>query len=300
MKTSYEMKLEDLVEQSQARLENIFTMYVNKIPSLELKAAMQDALANKGKYIRPLLVYATACIFNTPWENADVPAAAVELLHTYSLIHDDLPSMDNADLRRGKPSCHKVHGEGMAVLVGDALQALSMQVLSSHPAPLKAANRVQMLAVLSEAAGPYGMVAGQALDLAMMGNGQVSGDLLIDIYRLKTGALFSASVQLGFLAAQQEDDFNRQAIKDFGDLIGLAFQIQDDILDIDTETAISGKPQQLDSKNNKLSYPLVFGVLAAKNKVSALYSQAFDKIKIFGLKAHLLRDLTNCMLTRKN
>src|SRR5262249_55520424 len=137
---------------------------------------------------------------DAPLENLDLPASSVELIHTYSLIHDDLPCMDNADLRRGKPTIHKVYGDGIAVLAGDALHTLAMQMIAHHPSPLKPERRLQMVKVLTHACGPYGMAAGQALDITVMGDGSISEDLLMNIYRLKTGALFSACVELGRLA----------------------------------------------------------------------------------------------------
>lgn len=299
MKISHELSLDELCNYCDNRLKQFFLFYLPNVKALLLKEAMQTALLNGGKHLRPLLVYATAAIFNTPWENADIPAAAIELIHTYSLIHDDLPSMDNADFRRGKPACHKIYGEGMAVLTGDALQTLAMQILAAHPSTLRANARLEMLTKLSEAAGPYGMAAGQALDISIAGGTTPSPDLMSDIYRLKTGALFSASIQLGYIAAQQEDEFNAAALLQFGELIGLAFQIQDDILDIEGDADLLGKPQQIDIKNNKLTFPTLFGLETAKEKVGQLYEEALETIKIFGQQGQLLRELTQSMLQRK-
>jgi farnesyl diphosphate synthase len=255
------------------RLEDVFKHYLHDIPSLELKNAMEYTLFNGGKRIRPLLIYATGCIFDAPFENLDIPASSVELIHTYSLIHDDLPAMDNADLRRGKPSCHKVYGEGVAVLTGDALHTLAMQMLANHPAPLQAEKRIQMMAVLSKACGPYGMAAGQALDITVMDSNAMSIQLLTDIYRLKTGALFTACIELGRLASSDDDEINQKALKEFGDCIGLAFQIQDDILDVEVETTLLGKRQGIDMVNNKITYPKLAGIDKAKDKVQTLYKK---------------------------
>src|ERR1700678_192902 len=178
--------------------------------------------------------------------------------------------MDNADLRRGKPSCHKVYGEGMAILTGDALHTLAMQMLASHPAPLKAEKRTQMMAALSKACGPFGMAAGQALDITVMNDDSISIELLTDIYRLKTGALFSACIELGRLASKDDDEINQRALKEFGDYIGLAFQIQDDILDVEGETALLGKTQGIDLIKNKVTYPKLAGLYKAKDKVQSL------------------------------
>lgn len=281
------------------RLETVFAHYLREIPSLELKTAMDYTLMNGGKRLRPLLIYATACIFDAPLENVDIPASAVEIIHTYSLIHDDLPCMDDADLRRGKPSCHKVHGDGMAVLTGDALHTLAMQILASHPAPLKMDRRVQMIATLSKACGPYGMAAGQALDITVMNDPSISDALLLDIYRLKTGALFSACIELGRLASRDDDETNQKALQEFGDNIGIAFQIQDDILDMEAESHVTGKTQGIDTKNNKATYPKIHGLFEAKEKVQSLYRNALEAIDYLGNRAELLRRLAGHMLERK-
>ena len=292
--------LSNLADTCRSRLDDLLSSYLRDIPSLELKMAMEYSLMNGGKRLRPLLIYATGCIFNAPFENLDIPASSVELIHTYSLIHDDLPSMDNADLRRGKPSCHKVYSEGMAILTGDALHTLAMQIMASHPAPLTPAKRAQMMTVLSKACGPYGMAAGQALDIMVMNDPSIPVELLTDIYRLKTGALFSACIELGRLASNDEDEMNKRALKKFGDAIGLAFQIQDDILDIEAETATLGKTQGIDVMNNKITYPRLVGLDTAKEKVELLYQEALEAINYLNARATVLRDLTSHMLQRSN
>lgn len=299
MKTlSNQMSLADLSSICPSRLNQIYSFYLNEIPSLELKTAMEYALMNGGKYIRPMLIYATGAIFNTPFENLDIPASSVELIHTYSLLHDDLPCMDNADLRRGKPSCHKVYGEGLAVLTGDALHTLAMQIIASHPSSLKMDKRLQMMTVLSKACGPFGMAAGQALDITLMNDEHIPNDLLINIYHLKTGALFTACLELGRLASDDDDEINQKALREFGHIIGLAFQIQDDILDMESTNADLGKPQGLDSQNKKITYPKMHGLMPAKEKVNSLYEEALETINYLGHKAQLLRELTGCLLQR--
>jgi farnesyl diphosphate synthase len=293
-----ELSLDDLITQCTKRLEAVFSQYLSNIPSLQLKNAMEYTLFNGGKRLRPLLIYATGHTFGAPLENLDIAASTVELIHTYSLIHDDLPCMDNADLRRGKPTCHKVFGEGMAVLTGDALHTLAMQIMSSHAAPLKAEKRVHMMKTLSKACGPFGMAGGQAMDITLMDDDTISGSLLEDIYRLKTGALFTACIELGWLASKDEDEFNQQALIEFGNCIGLAFQIQDDILDIESATELSGKQQGMDAQNNKATYPKIYGLRPAKDKVQALYLEALESINYLGQKAQLLRDLTRHILMR--
>lgn len=294
-----ELTFNELMKLCPDRLEKTFSSYVQDTSSLELKTAMEYTLANGGKRLRPLLIYATGYTFGAPLENLDIPACSVELIHTYSLIHDDLPCMDNADLRRGKPTCHKAFNEGIAVLTGDALHTLAMQILASHPAPLKADRRISMLKVLSEACGPFGMASGQALDITLMNDQTISGDLLENIYQLKTGALFTACIELGRLASSDEDEVNQRALREFGECIGLAFQIQDDILDIEAATDTLGKPQGIDAKNNKITYPSLYGLEAAKTKVESLYFDALEAINYLGDQAQLLRTLTAHMLMRK-
>lgn len=291
--------LQDLFNLTQNRLQDVYASYLKNIPALELKEAMTYNLFNGGKRLRPLLIYATGYIFDAPLANLDIPASSVELIHTYSLIHDDLPCMDNADLRRGKATTHKVYSEGMAVLTGDALHTLAMQIIASHPAPLSASKRVQMMARLSFDCGAFGMAAGQALDITVLDDKILSLETLIDIYRLKTGALFSACIALGYLAADKDDEFDQAALKTFGDCIGLAFQIQDDLLDIESSTEVLGKTQGIDLKNAKLTYPQLVGIAAAKEKVDALYNTALSAINYLGPKADLLRALTQFMLKRQ-
>jgi farnesyl diphosphate synthase len=294
-----EITMNKLEGMASDRLNQLYMGYLENTPSLELKNAMEYSLLNGGKRLRPLLIYATGAVFNAPLDNLDTAAAAVELIHTYSLIHDDLPGMDNAAMRRGRPSCHKAFGEGMAILAGDALHTFAMQIIASHPASIKAERRLQMMTTLSHACGPFGMAAGQALDLTVMTDDSISTRVLEDIYRLKTGALLTTCVELGWLASSDEDDTNQKAMRDFGSHIGLAFQIQDDILDIEAETIDIGKPKGLDSQNHKFTYPKLHGVETAKQKVETLYQEALEAIDYLGEQAHILRELAGKMLERK-
>lgn len=294
-----DMSTDEFARLVTERINHAFEQSISMVPSLELKEAMEYTWRNGGKRLRPALVYATGSIFNAPLENLDVAATSLELIHTYSLIHDDLPCMDDADLRRGKPACHKAFSEGVAVLAGDALLTLSWQLLTSYKAPIKPEKRLKMLTTLSLAAGPFGMVAGQALDIDTSNSGLLSDDLLLTIYRLKTGALFSAAIELGRLASDNEDEIHQKALTEFGHCIGLAFQIQDDILDIESHASVSGKPQNIDAKNNKSTYPHLHGIEAAKLKVEALYLQALEAINYLGNSAQRLRDLTGQILNIK-
>ena len=276
-------------------LRSIFSQYLNNIPSKELKQAMAYTMENGGKQMRPLLLYATGIMLDAPCEHLVIPASAIELIHTYSLIHDDLPCMDDADLRRGKPTCHKVFGEALAVLAGDALQTLAIQILTDHPAPsLNTERRLQMVSVLTKAAGPYGMAAGQTLDM----NDPSSHDLEMT-YLLKTGALFDATLELAWLCSPDENEMTKKKLLQFSKDLSLAFQIQDDIFDVETSTEILGKTAQLDSKNKKMTYVHQHGLEAAKNRVELLYKKAMSILHSFDNKAVLLHELSEHLLKRK-
>lgn len=299
MKTKTTIDLQHLLDTCNTRLQQTYAFYLKDVPSLELKTAMEYSLLNGGKHLRPLLIYTTGLMLGAPLAYLDRPACAVELIHTYSLIHDDLPCMDNADLRRGKPTLHKVYSEGMAVLAGDALHTLAMHMMASHHFDLKAERRIEMMRILSRACGPFGMAAGQAMDITVMHEDAISENLLTEIYQLKTGALFSACIELGRLASNDDDEVNKRALKHFGELIGLAFQIQDDIMDIEGSTALMGKQQGIDAANKKNTYPHLIGLEKAKEKVESLYEQALESINYFGDSAQILRDLAAYMLQRK-
>lgn len=294
-----DLDLDQLRTLCASRLTAMFKQYLSPTPSLDLKTAMTYSLENGGKHLRPLLIYATGLAFDATLDNLDIPASAVEIIHTYSLIHDDLPCMDNADLRRGKPTNHIVNGQGMAVLAGDALHTLAMQIIVSHPTTLNADRRLAMIKTLSHACGPYGMAAGQAFDITVMNDPTITSDMLIDIYGLKTGALLTACLALGWLASDNDDDHHLNALIHFGTHIGLAFQIQDDILDIESTSAQLGKTQGIDAHNLKITYPKLVGLLEAKAKVQSLYQAALESINYLGDRAQLLREITRSMLDRQ-
>lgn len=279
----------------QKRTELFFISYMNNICSTpKLQEAMTYAMLNGGKRIRPALVYITGQIFNAPAENLDIAACAIELIHAYSLVHDDLPAMDNANLRRGKPSCHKAFDEATAILAGDALQTLAFDIIASHPGPLHAEQRIQMIKILSHASGLHGMAAGQILDL----EGAHSIESLTHMYQLKTGALLNASTQLGATAANIQDPIILDAIETYTKNIGLAFQIQDDLLDSES-SHITGKPQCLDNINQKNTYPIFMGIEQTQKTLETLYNNAYVAIKCLGDKASTLVDFANFLLQRK-
>lgn len=282
------------------RTRLIFNEYLQNIPIADLRSAMGYSLLNSGKLLRPLLVYAASTIFSAPIENADLPAAAVEMMHTYSLIHDDLPAMDNADRRRGKPTCHKIYGDAMAILAGDALQALAFEVIASHPAPLSDEKRTKMVRVLARAAGPFGMVGGQVLDISTSIDSILTDKQIRETHQLKTGALISASLELGRLCSDDNEDTNKYLLQEYGDCIGLAFQIQDDILDIEKNAEELGKNTGLDQQNLKQTYVHLHGIDAAKQTVLELHQKALAASKQLGPRASILNDIAAFLLKRQS
>lgn len=290
------MNLETLFTTCQRRLDNLFNQYLKNDVSdaPELQNAMAYSVYNGGKRIRPAFVYASHSIFNAPLENCDIAACAVEFIHAYSLIHDDLPSMDNSDLRRGKPSNHKMFGDAIAILAGDTLQPLAFEIIATHPAPLSPEQRVKMTATLAHASGFNGMTAGQTLDI----KGVNTLETLTEMYQLKTGALLKASLQLGAIAANIQDNKILKALDQFAQSIGLAFQIQDDLLDIESPDT-TGKPQRLDVANNKITYPSLLGIEKTHTKIDELFTNALTSITILGEKGEILRELAHYLMQRK-
>ena len=254
---------------------------------------MRYAVLGGGKRLRPLLVYASGAVFGAAPEKLDAVAAAVELIHAYSLVHDDLPAMDDDALRRGRPTCHIVFGEAMAILAGDALQALAFQVLANDRAlGVDAATHLDMLRTLSLACGSHGMAGGQAFDLAAVGK-MLDPSELERMHVYKTGALIRASVRLGALAAgcADTDKVTLAALETYGHSIGLAFQIRDDLLDIEAGTAQLGKTAGKDVLANKPTYPAILGVDASRAELVALTARALESIETLGANAEPLRDL---------
>ena len=266
----------------------------------QLYAAMRYSVINGGKRIRPLLVYAACEALEGPLEQADAAACAVELVHAYSLVHDDLPAMDDDDLRRGQPTTHKAFDEACAILAGDALQSLAFEVLSKAQgnAP-DAQTRLDMLTTLSKAAGPAGMVGGQAIDLAAVGRNLDQSALEL-MHRHKTGALIEASVLLGAMASSQADADSLKALQSYAAAIGLAFQVQDDILDVESDTATLGKRQGADIAREKPTYPALLGLDSAKAYAQELCEQALSALHLFGSSAAPLRELARYIVQRRS
>ncbi len=250
-------------------------------PPARLHEAMRYAVLSGGKRIRPVLVYAAGAAVGVAPEQLDAPAAAVELIHAYSLIHDDLPAMDDDDLRRGRPTCHKAFDEATAILAGDALQALAFQVLAADDSgPLAAQlRRLRRLRLLGEACGSFGMAGGQALDMDAVG-GQLTLAELEAMHRLKTGALIRCSVLLGALGAVVDEALLGRLGR-YAECIGLAFQIQDDILDVTAETSTLGKTQGADVARGKPTYPALLGLEPARQRALALCEEAGAQLAPF-------------------
>lgn len=267
-------------------------------PRLErLYSAMRYSVVNGGKRVRPLLAYASCEALGGQPQQADPAAAAVELIHAYSLIHDDLPAMDDDDLRRGQPTCHRAFDEATAILAGDALQAMAFELLAGA-GDWQPATRLQMVQLLGRAAGPQGMVGGQAIDLGAVGE-QLDLATLESMHRHKTGALIRAAVQLGALASEQMDDEQLAALGQYADSIGLAFQVQDDILDIESDTSVLGKQQGADVARDKPTYPALLGLDGAHRLADQLRDQALGALAGFGPAAQRLRQLADYIVQRR-
>jgi len=239
-------------------------------PATRLREAMLHASLQGGKRVRPVLAYASACAVGGSLEDADVAACTAELVHCYSLVHDDLPAMDDDDLRRGQPTVHIAFDEATAILAGDALQALAFRLLSEADGQRAgAATRLRMINLLAAAAGFEGMVSGQSVDFEAMGRSLSLQQLQI-MHSLKTGALIRASVLLGALATEKADAVQLAALERYAECIGLAFQVQDDILDVTADTATLGKTQGADQALNKPTYVSLLGLDAATAKAQDL------------------------------
>jgi farnesyl diphosphate synthase len=264
----------------------------------QLNAAMRYAMTNGGKRVRPIVTYATGTALGIALDTLDAPACAVEMLHAYSLVHDDLPAMDDDDLRRGKPTLHKHYDEATAILAGDALQALAFTVLASNEDPaLSDTTKLKMVAVLGEASGVNGMAVGQAIDLESVGK-TLSLEQLEAMHRHKTGALIRASAKMAVLAADIADNALHQKIDAYADAIGLSFQIVDDILDVTSDTETLGKTQGADEALNKPTYPALLGLDGAKKYAQQTHMAALDALSGLDTQFDELRNLSEFIVKR--
>jgi geranylgeranyl pyrophosphate synthase len=249
--------------------------------SARLREAMRYSVLGGGKRLRPTLVYATGTALGAAPEALDDPAAAVELIHVYSLVHDDLPAMDDDDLRRGRPSCHRAFDEATAILAGDALQALAFELLAAPAVPAEATRRLTMTRLLARGIGTAGMAGGQAIDLESVGR-QLDLTALQTMHRLKTGALIETSVLMGAAAAGVLEGPTHDALREYGAAIGLAFQIQDDILDVTGTTASIGKVAGADAAHAKPTYTSLMGLDGARAAATAQLARARTAIAPLG------------------
>lgn len=269
----------------------------NVLPK-KLHEAMRYTVLDGGKRMRPMLTYCTGKTLGIAPEELDAPACAVEFIHVYSLIHDDLPAMDDDDLRRGKPTCHVAFDEATAILTGDALQALAFKVLTDDPSiKVDAEARLKMITTLAKASGSQGMVGGQAIDLESVGS-KLTLPELENMHIHKTGALIRASINMATLAKPGIDQKTADRLDHYAKCIGLSFQVKDDILDEESDTATLGKTQGKDKDNDKPTYPALLGLAGAKQKALELHEQALDSLSGFGSEADLLRDLSLYIIQR--
>lgn len=285
----------------QTRINAFLETQIDGIESYNapLRDAMKYGLLLGGKRVRPFLVYATGEMLGANEQSLDYAAAAIEAIHAYSLIHDDLPAMDNDDLRRGHPTCHIAFDEATAILAGDALQSFAFDVLTQTP-HISAEQKLALVQLLARASGVQGMCLGQSLDL-ISEHKQISLDELERIHRNKTGALLTAALKLGFICSPHfADQQLEQALTRYAEAIGLAFQVQDDILDIEGDSAEIGKPVGSDLDLDKSTYPKLLGLAGAKQKAHDLYQTALSELEKIPFDTTALRALAEFIITRKS
>ncbi len=292
------MDINVFIEKYQQRSIRCMDRYFKEQVNNKLLAAMSYSINAGGKRLRPLLVYAAGQIHNLADEKLDATAAAVEMIHTYSLIHDDLPAMDNDDLRRGKPSCHIAYDEATAILAGDALQCLAFEIISSNDNLLPAATKIKLIHTLSNAIGYEGMAGGQNLDLAATGK-SLSLEALNHIHYLKTGALIQACILMGASISEQFDTNTHDSLKEFGYWLGLGFQIRDDLLDITATSEQLGKPQGSDHLNNKTTYPTLLGIDGAECEAYTCFDKALTQLGKVPGNTEILRQLSRFLIIRE-
>ncbi len=291
-------------EDYQQRIEQFLESALISSTPPHLDEAMRYSVLGGGKRVRPLLVYATGEALKINMALLDLPAAAIELVHAYSLIHDDLPSMDNDALRRGKPTTHIAYDEATAILAGDALQTKAFQLLSKPIQGICAENQLKILNILATSSGADGMVKGQSIDLASVGK-RLTESELENMHNHKTGALITASVEMATYcmettaqASSEQAIQQRKNLTEYSKAIGLAFQVRDDILDIQSDTETLGKQQGADIAAGKPTYPSIMGMSAAKEKLFNLHKKALDSLIDFGEEADSLREIASFIVKR--
>jgi geranylgeranyl pyrophosphate synthase len=302
MKNDTAAGLRALMPDWQSRVERALDHWLPgaTLHPTRLHEAMRYTVLGGGKRVRPILVYATGTALGISMDALDGLACAMELIHAYSLIHDDLPAMDNDDLRRGKPTCHRAFDEATAILAGDALHTLAFYILSHDPAlQAPAEARLAMIETLALAAGSRGMVGGQAIDLAAVGCTLDIAELE-DMHIHKTGALIRAAVRLAALAAPELNHDTLHRLDHYAKCVGLAFQIRDDILDIEGDVATLGKRQGADLALNKPTYPALLGLDESKNRAHQLHEEALASLATLDEQAEALRGLSHYIVDRSH
>lgn len=294
---NYNFRLESFLDDRRRRIDELLErnlLAITKKSPKKLSAAMRYVVLGGGKRLRALLVYAVGKAYGANLRALDAPALAIEMTHAFSLVHDDLPAMDNDTLRRGKPTCHIAFDESTAILVGDALVVGAFQILSEAKA-LSAEKKVMMSQVLAKASGPEGMIGGQYLDLHASNN-KVTKSSLIHMYHLKTGELITAAIKLGAIAAGVTEKKELHRLEKIGLNIGLAFQIRDDILNIEGSVTSLGKNIGTDSALNKITYPVLVGQPEAKLEVVRLWRQAEKMLSQLKIKNNILSGLVKYII----
>lgn len=294
---SCQQRVEQTLKQACTNRSSEFSHHDSLALTAKLSEALAYATLDGGKRVRPALVYAAARVSGADPDTStmDAVAAAIECMHCYSLVHDDLPAMDDDELRRGRPTCHRAYNEATAILSGDALQAMAFEQLASAPR-LDDGTRLALVRILAAASGPRGMVGGQFIDLAMESQ---STDLpvLETLHQLKTGALIRASVALGAKAANATAEIEK-ALDTYARCIGLAFQVKDDLLDLESSTEALGKTQGADLARNKSTYPSLLGLEASRQHLASLYATAQQAIAPLGDNADMLAALARYIIER--
>jgi geranylgeranyl pyrophosphate synthase len=292
------MDAKPLLQQYQHRVEQqLKTVLSHTCDADRVRQAMHYSLLNGGKRVRPVLVYMANQLLGGQLGQADAAACAIECIHSYSLVHDDLPAMDDDELRRGKPTCHIAFDEATAILAGDGLQALAFELLAADTT-LPTEISLKMVGILARNSGYRGMVGGQSIDLCNEGQ-QITVEQLELMHQHKTGALISASVELGALSSNRASATDLQALNAYSRAIGLAFQVKDDILDIESNTETLGKPQGSDLLLEKSTYPALLGMAGAKQKLALLNQQAHASIEYFNDAAAPLHWLADYIVERQ-
>lgn len=297
-----EEAMKQQLQQDAAKVEDALNAYlpndaVSKLQKTSVVEAMRYSLAAGGKRIRPVLVLEFCRMFGGVETQAMPAAAAIEMIHTFSLIHDDLPAMDDDDMRRGRPSCHKAFPEALAILAGDALSLQAFSVLAKDPV-LSDAQKIRLITELSESSGQHGMIAGQVLDMEQEGRTDVTAEQLRTMCDFKTGALIRVACRMGCIAAGATQE-QIAAADTYGSYLGLAFQIVDDILDVTSTTEVLGKPVGSDAEEQKVTFVTLLGMETAQQEAEALTRKAMAVLETLPQPAFLLA-LTRSLLVRKN